>query len=333
MKKRIAGIVLILILALSVLAGCSSAERTAEDSSDYQPGETAAGANAKADVDFGGVVVEADDVSFDEKSAGSTGIVGTGIAGQSVQNAILAQRKIIRNANLSIEVKDFNAAYGKINSMISGFGFIQQTNIVKDKIYVNSEKRLITRGYIVIRVDKDKFEQIMNDVKGLGLVVEENISSNDVTDKYFDIESRLRLLRYEESRLEEYLKKIEDPDTIFKTQSRLTDIRHEIEGLTGTLRKWNDLIDLSTITINITEEVPDSGKIPEDEKSYGQRLIDSLKGAVNFCGEILLILVQIIPVLILLGLLAFVVLLIVRKSGKDSRGGIFNKKNDSSGKM
>ena len=122
-----------------------------------------------------------------------------------------------------------------------------------------------------------------------------NIKSDDVTDKFFDIESRLRLLKYEESRLEEYLKKITDPDTIFKTEARLMEIRHEIESLTGNLNKLSNLVQLSTITINMSE------KIPAGEKagSYWQRLAsgftESFKGVVGFCAESLIVVVAALP--------------------------------------
>ena len=53
---------------------------------------------------------------------------------------------------------------------------------------------------------------------------------------------------------EEIFEKVEDPDIIFKTEKQLTEIRHEIETLTGTLNKLNDLVELSTITINMDEK-------------------------------------------------------------------------------
>jgi hypothetical protein len=145
------------------------------------------------------------------------------------------------------------------------------------------------------------------------------MGTEDVTERFFDIESRLRLLKYEEGRLEEYLHKQTNPDIIFKTESRLTDIRHEIEGLTGTLRKLSDLVELSTITINMNEKVPGSD-VPVKEKGYGERLldnfIDSVKGVVKFLGEFIIILAQALPILILMFLFVLVVLLVYRKISK-----------------
>lgn len=248
-----------------------------------------------------------------------TALTGTGESINAVNNSILSQRKIIRNANISVEVENFDTAYGKIEYIISNVGYVQESKISKVKQYVDSKEILVTNGVITIRVDADKFSSILKDIKGLGLLTDENIKTDDVTDKFFDIESRLRLIRYEESRLEEYLKKIEDPDTIFKTQSRLTDIRHEIEQLTGTLNKLSDLVELSTITINMNEKVPKSTSEPSEpiEPSYLSKLQDnflgSLSGVIEFLGNLLILIVAAFPVLVLIGIMLLVLYFLNKK--------------------
>jgi hypothetical protein len=222
----------------------------------------------------------------------------------------------VSNANISVEVDNFDAAYGKIEYIISNVGYVQESKINKTKHYVDNKEVLVTSGVIIIRVDSDKFSSVLKDIKGLGLLTDENIKTDDVTEKFFDIDSRLRLIRYEESRLEEYLKKIQDPDTIFKTEKRLTEIRHEIEQLTGTLNKLSNLVKLSTITINMNEKAPDS-KIEPVEPTYVSKLkdnfLDSLSGVIEFLGNLLIIVVAALPVLVLLGLMLLIVYFVSKK--------------------
>lgn len=323
MIKRIISLFVVFMLVLSVLGGCASGSRkeTASQSAGYNA--VAPAEKMKADGVAADTAVEAaaaEEPKMAEGENGATAITGSGVASESINNAILAQRKVIRNANITVEVEDFDVTYGKINSFILGIGYISESNISTDRVYVESVLKPVKRGVIVIRVDKDKFEKVLNDVKGLGEVLNESTGSEDVTHKYYDIESRLRLLKYEEGRLEEYLKKLDDPDKIFKTESRLTDIRHEIEGLTGTLRKLDDLVELSTITLNINEKVPGGGQPPKPA-GYGQRLLDNLKdstrGVISFCGEMFMLVVQAIPVLLLLGVIIIIVLAIYRRIGKN----------------
>ncbi len=328
MGKKLLCLLAVVLLLLSVFAGCGSKSGSSTNSAPAPAASAPKADQSQASDAFTSKVTATSDVAEQPKAQeaggeegkgenGASSIVGSGSSAQSVSNAILAQRKIIRNANVSVEVEDFEKAYGQIKTMIGAFGYVQESSIKKEKIYQEGNKeKLITRGTIIVRVDKDKFESTLSDIKGLGLLLDENIKSDDVTDKFFDTESRLRLLKYEQSRLEEYLKKISDPDTIFKTESRLTDIRHEIEGLTGTLRKWNDLVDLSTITINMVEK--GLSTIPQaKDNSYLGRLsggfLGSLKGVGVFFGELLIVLVQSLPVLVVLALLGLAGIAVYRK--------------------
>jgi hypothetical protein len=330
MSKRILSLVFVVIMIASLFAGCGSKSATSSNeammdkavapAADVQVGKSEAeftSVDQAVDGKNGSAAQEAPKASEAKEKSGSSSITGSGTEADSVQNAILAQRKIIRNANISVEVDDFDKSYGQIKSMINTYGFIQESNVKKQKDYKGNP---ITSGIIVIRVDRDKFDEVISGIKGLGDLIDESIKSDDVTDKFFDTESRLRLLRFEEGRLEEYLKKISDPDTIFKTESRLTDIRHEIESLTGTLKKWNDLVALSTITINIYEKSAAVNNIPV-VKTYGNRLSDSfsgsMKGVVNFFGEFLIFAVGALPVLVVLVILGWFGYRVYRKASEN----------------
>ena len=334
MFKRFICISMAVVLMVSVLAGCGAS--TSKNAS-------TAAAPAAAKSDAGGV-----DVSFSEsmdavgtaerngmdgnqyasaetpdqsktKEGAADSLAGTGNTVENMSNAILAERKIIRSANLSVEVDNFDEAYNNINSIILGIGIIQESNISTDKVYVEDKLKLVKRGTIVLRVNKDKFDSVMNNLKGIGDVYNEVINGQDVTDRFVDTESRLRLLKLEQSRLEAYLMKLEDLDQIFKTESRLTEIRQEIESLTGNLTKMSSLVELSTITLTMNEKHPGSDQKPKPE-TYGQKLLNNLKssleGVVTFLGELLIILVAAIPILIMLGLFVLLGLFIYRRIPK-----------------
>ncbi len=327
MNKRFAGLLLAVILTCSVFAGCGAAksgnsaanlsvtttqQATAKDSiydGEAAPEETQAG--AMSDVDTAGE---------EQKSVeGVNSIGGGGSAGQSVSNAILSERKVIRSANVTVEVENFDEAYSKLDTLILGIGFIQSTNINTEKYFADNEQKLLRHGSIVIRVDKEKFDKVLNSIKGIGEVLSWNINGEDVTDKFFDTESRLRLLRIEEGKLEEYLKKLNDLDQIFKTESRLTDIRYQIESLTGNLKKMGDLVDLSTISITMNEKRPGADE-PVKPLTYWEKLLNnflySIKGVANFIGELVIVLVAATPILILIGLFVLIAILIYRKIPK-----------------
>ena len=332
MGKRIIGVFLTVFILLSVFAGCGAsrsgngagaAKTSARDAA--SPASVQFTEEQKASAagisDFGGA--QATEAAEQPEAPSEDGaVIGGGNLNTDVNNAILAERKIIRSANVTVEVENFDEAYGKINNFILGIGFIQETNINTERTYVDSKLKLIKSGTITIRVNREKFDSVLNSIQGIGDVYNWSINGQDVTDKYIDTESRLRLLKLEESKLEEYLKKVSDLDQIFKIESQLTNIRQQIESLTGNLKKMSDLVDLSTITINMNEKNPGQ-VVPVKERTYGQRLLsnlsDSLKGVVNFFGELLIVLVAALPVLILLGLFIIVILFIYKRVTRNKK--------------
>ena len=349
MKKRFVGLLLSVIFVLSAFAGCGSA-KSDESTANYNM----AGQAAEKDSYYGDSGAMAPEetraastndtaVTAEQQKAGGAvdSIGGGGNASENVSNAILSERKVIRSANVTVEVENFDEAYAKIDTMILGIGFIQSTNINSEKYFVEDKQKLLRRGTIIIRVDREKFDKVLNSLKGIGEVLSWNINGEDVTDKFFDTESRLRLYRIEEGKLEEYLKKLNDLDQIFKTESRLTEIRYQIESLTGNLKKMGDLVDLSTIAITMNEKRPGSDD-PVKPQTYGQKLLynflESIKGVAGFMGDFIIVIVAAIPILILIGLFVFIAVLIYRKIprkrtiGRNSSTGSISKENPDNDK-
>lgn len=228
-------------------------------------------------------------------------------------NIALSNRKVILNANLSMEVDYFDEAYAKIKTMIAPYGYVQETSISKDKYYPEGSQEFIyvTRGVIVIRIDSEKFEQTMENISGIGTILDENRGSDDITYQYTDTEARIRLLEDEKGRLEKYLKDdSKDADFVFRVQSRLTDVLYQIENLKGNIQKWDDLISLSTITINMREKIP--GQKPIKEYTYWDKFVKSFKTALRFCGDIIIFILSAVPVILILGALVVIVLFAIK---------------------
>jgi hypothetical protein len=330
MYKRSTCIFMAAILILLVFTGCASAHKSGSTMSAAAPQAPAANydkAESESIRDSG--MLGEEPAYEDGVNYGSEvdSIAGGGITLTDVSNVILAERKIIRSANLSIEVENFDEAMNNINSIILGIGIVQNSNVTTDRVYVGDEVKLVKSGTIVLRVDKSKFESVINKVKGVGEVYDESINGEDVTEKYFDIESRLRLLRLEQSKLEAYLAKLDKLEEIFKAESKLTEIRYEIESLTSNLNRLSSLVELSTITVMMREKRPGAVDKP---LTYGQKLLnklkDSLMNLVEFLGDLLIFIVSAIPVLIVLGLAIWLGVFIYRRIPKKRKEPVIMSK-------
>jgi len=339
MIKRVSGIVLAVVLIIAVLAGCGAATKS-ESTANYSKAsmDTAAApaadrgvevqfSESKSSYDGAQGATEAEMPATEPQMAMADSLIGGNGSPADVTNAILAERQIIRSANLTIEVEKFDTAFNNIESIIYGIGFIQETNINTDRYYVENEMKLIKSGSIVLRVDKSKFDSIIGKLRGVGNVFNYTTNGQDVTDQFVDTEARLRLLKMEQAKLESYLAKLDDLDKIFKAESRLTEIRYQIEGLTGNLNKMKSMVELSTITINMNEKHPGRETKP---LSYGDKLMNSLKDSllqvVEFLGDLLIIIVAAIPVLILLGLFILLGVFIYRRIPKKPHNAVIPAK-------
>lgn len=330
MKKRIGLGVFAVLLAVSMLIGLSACGGAAvnKDEEYYQGAMTT---TVAATATYGYTKPGSEEVSYDgDKESGQGSAPNdTGIL-ISQYSDILAERKVIFSGNISVEVENFVEAFGKIKSFLVGIGYVQSVDITKDKIEIDGEEVYISRGVIVIRVARDQFDAAMANIGEAGFVLDQKVYSNDVTDQFFDIEARLKLLRIEEDRLLSYLEDIKDPETIFKYEARLTQIRTEIESLTGTLNKLSDLISLSTITINMreiepeTEEKPAEGFFPR----LGAGFVKSVKAVVRFLGSFVIFLAGAIPVILVIAAFAAIVILIVFGVRRTVKRRNMKKKND-----
>lgn len=324
MKRKLFVVLLVAALVVSTAAGCASKkENSAMDTAAPSHQSTSAGGSSSVRGDYNTAEVPSEGVTaVDVEFEKADSLTGIGNLTDDITNPILDERKIIRSANLTIEVENFDTAFSSIETIITGIGFVQETNINTDRVYDNGEVKFYRSGTIVLRVDRSRFDSVLNKLRGIGDVYNYTTTGEDVTEQYYDIESRLRLLKLEQEKIEAYLAKLSDLDEIFKAESKLTDIRYQIESLTGKLNKLSSLVDLSTITINLYEKRPGSEAKP---LTYGEKLLESLKesllNVVEFLGDLLLFIVSAIPALILLGLLILIGVAVYRRITRNRRQG------------
>lgn len=168
---------------------------------------------------------------------------------QRQEEGILTQRKVIKNASLSLLVKEVEETAQSIKNIADSLeGFIASS-----QVYEVSEG--VKSGTITIRVPADRFDKALIEVKKLAVKVErEDISASDVTEQFVDLEAQLRNLRAEE---EQYLKIMDKATTVEDTLSvaqRLYDVRRRIEHIQGQLQYLAHQVDMSTITVHLISE-------------------------------------------------------------------------------
>ncbi|SEA18153.1 protein of unknown function [Flavobacterium gillisiae] len=208
------------------------------------------------------------------------------------------EQKIIKEANLRFETTDLNSTYNQIlkNTTESG-GSIQ--NDTEGKDYGTIFRRLI------IRVPSQNFDVFLKNIsKGVSYFDNKEISAQDVTTQYIDIDARLKTKKVLENRYIELLKKATKVSEMLEVEAQLSAIREEIEAKQGQFNYLQDRISLSTVTVEFYKPVaPDSGITV----SYGMKIWNAAKSGFNSFSSFFISLISVWPFLILLGIVFYFV--------------------------
>lgn len=298
-------LVLALALATFALAGCGSAAQM-DHSAELPPASgttTASQAPADASRAVGGgggnAQTAVQDVSLQQADA-------------SQAQPVPAERKIIRDATLTLEVEEPTKAAERVTSIAeSRGGFV-----------VSSESRQVSGGRkgksyevftVQFRVPAAQFDAALKDVRATaGEVTSEKVSGKDVTEEYIDLEARQRTQRALEAQLLDIMKTAHTVSDAMSVQRELATVRGDIERIEGRKRFLESQSSLSTINVTLQPPAPligTTGFFHSIAEAFGKG-VDIAAGITLFLITALLAL---LPVFILFALAYFILRWIFRR--------------------
>ncbi|MGV8153716.1 MAG: DUF4349 domain-containing protein [Alkaliphilus sp.] len=188
-------------------------------------------------------------------------------------------RKIIFSGDLSVEVDNFDKGYNEVLRLaeVKG-GFIQNSNVY---FYDQRKDEKFKAASIMLRIPKDNFKTMFEELQNIGNIIHHGMSGDDVTDRYFDTEAAAKNLEIQEERLRSILEKADKIEDILRIENELSRIRLQINQFRGQLLNLDRHIQMSTIRIDIREVKDLTATIdPIDEGLWG-RAVDSLRKTIN----------------------------------------------------
>ena len=161
----------------------------------------------------------------------------------------LANRKLIRNATVDLEIVSFDDALQKITAFANeDRGYIATTRSEKQ---ANGK----LKGEIVVKVAPENLDRFLQKIRGLGELKNQTLGTEDVTKAYFDTDSRLKNARVMEQRLIDMLKKkSDDINDLLQVEKELGRVREQIEQMQGELKFWDSQVQFATVTISLAEK-------------------------------------------------------------------------------
>lgn len=171
-------------------------------------------------------------------------------------------RKIIKNADISLEVQDFKNQFDAVQRMAEeAGGYVESSRSYIRKHAAAEGEREFMEGEAVIRVPSTEFGGCLDRIAALGKVTNRSTYGSDITLQYMDIETRLKSKQVQQERLIEILSKAERVEDILNIENELSRVRTEIESLGTQLRGWDNLVQYSTIRVFMTEVDPKDTKV------------------------------------------------------------------------
>jgi hypothetical protein len=221
-------------------------------------------------------------------------------APQSASRLPTVGPSVIKTGDLRVRVPDgdFRQSVQEVVSIAGRYpgGFVLSTSIG------GGEARF---GTIVIRVPARSFERVLTDLEGLGEVRSENVTGQDVTQEFIDLEARLRNSRSQEAVLLRLMDKASTVTDTIRVQGELQAVQLEIERLTGQLRYLEDQTSLGTLTVSLVE----AGAAPQPAGTLQRAWKQALENTLEVVAAVIVGAGVVIPV----ALLVLVALLIVRQ--------------------
>lgn len=161
----------------------------------------------------------------------------------------LANRKLIRNATVELEIVSFDDAVQRITAFAKEErGYVATTDSQKQ---ANGK----LRGEVVVKLLPENLDRFLQKVRGLGELKNQTLGTEDVTKAYFDTDARLKNARVMEQRLIDMLKtKTGKVSDLLQVEKELGRVREEIEKMQGELKYWDSQVQFATVTISLAEK-------------------------------------------------------------------------------
>lgn len=300
--KKLAILAAALLLCVS-LASCGAAAGKNEsyrDSSDLYYAETTA-----AGYDIGYLEPSASADSYKSENTDS--------AGMPSANPV-REEKLVYTASVTLESEDFEAASDALHQKIASLGGI----IVSENAYNLNKKGYGGRSMdMTVRIPQENYETFLAGLSDICNVAAVNRYVENLTERYYDNENRLKSYRIQEERLFAMLEKAESVTEMLEIESRLCDVQYQIEALTNTQRTIDNDVRYSTFNLTLTEVKKFTTPEPE---TFGDKFKEAVGGSIEsfgvFSENLLFFFIYVLPYLLCVAVVVVIVLVIVKASKK-----------------
>lgn len=277
--KKIPFLLAIILVFSLVLTGCGAAKSDAayDRVEMSKPMEAPMASSAPSyNSGFASDMKAEMDMVVVEKQESANMDAGYGSLGDAIYEN--PENKIIRSAHLSVQTTKFEESIAALGALTAKYnGYYENSEVSSGYIHDQYANR---SAYYVVRIPREHFTAFRDSTGTIGHVSSLNENNQDVGEIYYDTEARLATLTTKRDRLLALLEKADIMEDIIALESALADVQYQIDDHTGSLRKYDSLINYSTFTVNI-QEVEEIVEQPAVTQTFGEKLLSNLKSGLN----------------------------------------------------
>lgn len=171
-----------------------------------------------------------------EEAVAEAEIGGSGNTGGVNQQ----ERKLIKTGSVNLEVENLASAEQAVETWCKNFNG-----------YISSSYNQENSASFTVRIPSAKFDLAMDTLGDLGKIKYRSLSTQDVSEQFYDLQTRLETRKILRDRLQSYLASAKDMKDMLQIERELNDTLSEIESMEGSMRRLSGQIDYSTINVEL----------------------------------------------------------------------------------
>ena len=282
----------VLVIGLGACGGSDDADGAMGGGAEMQQNETSDGGRTSS-------------LSDQSSSGSSPGELGTvGQVDLTQDDSVFGSPRVIKNGQVELVV-----ARGEFDAAVDDVYFLatRLEGIVKSTAIDDSGEG---RGVVVVRIPSARFEDALTELRDIGRIESHYVDTQDVTDEFVDLESRIRNARTAEKVLLNLMDEAATIRDTIRVQNQLERVQENIERMRGRLRVLDDQTSFSTLAVDLVEEgaAPKDDK-PEEAGTMARAWDDAVAGFMGVVSAVIVSSGVLLPIV----LLALVVVLVVRR--------------------
>lgn len=234
-------------------------------------------------------------------------------APESTAAEVNPNQKLVRKLWIDAETENLDTLLSQVDARIKQLGgYCEAREIYNGS---NSDRNRYRTATLTIRIPAEQLDQFTDHLAGISNITSSNETTEDITLTYIAVESRIKALQTEHDRLLELLAKAETMSDLLEIESRLTNVRADMERVTSQLKLYENMVSYGTVRLNLTE-VKEYTILEEEPETIWQRIgigfMDSLKAIGDFFKEAFVFVIVALPYLSLVCVAVAAIVIVIK---------------------